>query len=89
MTEPDLALRRKRLFYQSGHRGTKELDLLLGCFAEQCLNELSPSELDDYEQLLDGVPEATLYDWLTGQMPVDPAFDTPVFRKIRATPFRV
>lgn len=89
MTEPDHELRRKRLFYQSGHRGTKELDLLLGSFAARFLNTLSPQELDDYERLLDDVEEATLYDWLTGQVPPDPAFDTPVFQRILRTPFAV
>jgi antitoxin CptB len=88
MTQDLSALRRKRLMYQSGHRGTKELDLLLGYFAAACLESLTEQELNDYERLLDDVQEAVLYDWLTGQVPPDPAFDTPVFRRILATQFQ-
>ena len=34
--------RRKRLLYQSAHRGTKESDLLLGAFAAAHLDAFTP-----------------------------------------------
>jgi antitoxin CptB len=50
---------RKRLFYQSQHRGTREMDLLLGEFA-QILDTLSLDELRQLEILL-SFPDHALY----------------------------
>ena len=77
----DTAVRLKRLYYQSGHRGTKELDIILGNFAEKFLHTLSQAEINDYEALLE-VEETDLYNWLTGIEPVPEAFNTQVFQKI-------
>lgn len=60
-----LEKRRKRLIYRCWHRGTKELDLLIGCFADRHLGELDEGQLGRFESLLE-VPEPLLYDWLTG-----------------------
>lgn len=73
--------RLKRLYYQSGHRGTKELDIILGNFAEKFLHTLEPSEMNDYEALLE-VEETDLYNWLTGIEPAPEAFNASVFKKI-------
>ncbi len=40
-----IATRRKRLLYQSSHRGTKESDLLLGAFAAAHLDVFTPAQL--------------------------------------------
>ena len=60
------SIRRKRLLYQSGHRGTKESDLLLGAFAAAHLAGFSPAQLDRYEALLDE-SDSELFDWITGR----------------------
>ncbi len=78
----DRHTRVKRLIYRSWHRGTKELDLLLGPFAQAELEELTQDELGDYETLLEA-PEPLLYDLLTGKASA-PLFDTPVLRRIHA-----
>lgn len=44
--------RLKKLHYQSWHRGTKENDLLLGRFADNSLENLTPEQLDQFEALL-------------------------------------
>ena len=63
---PDsMAERRKRLTYRARHRGMKELDLLIGGFADRHLAELSAAQLDRFEALLD-VPEPLMYRWLMG-----------------------
>ena len=61
----DLTKRRKRLSYRCWHRGTKELDLLVGGFADRYLASFDGEQLDDLEALLQ-VPEPLLYAWLTG-----------------------
>ncbi len=73
----------KRLYFQSSHRGTKELDIILGRFAEKYLHTLSKPQLEVYEQLLE-VPEATLFDWLTGQQHVEEPYNTAVFEMIKS-----
>jgi antitoxin CptB len=58
--------RRKRLLYQSGHRGTKESDLLLGAFAAAHLGSFTPAQLDAYEAML-SENDGDLFDWATGR----------------------
>jgi antitoxin CptB len=82
MTTDDRSIREKRLIYRSWHRGTKELDLLLGPFAQAELAVCSLQELADYEALME-LPEPLLYDLLTGKASA-PSFDSPVLRRIHA-----
>ena len=44
--------RRKKLLYQSQHRGMKETDLLMGNFAKLNLETMNEAELLEFEQLL-------------------------------------
>lgn len=57
---------RKRLIFRSEHRGTKEMDLLLGSFARRYVPEFSEAELLDYQELLQN-NDPDLYNWITGQ----------------------
>ena len=43
---------KKKIIYRSTHRGTKEMDLLLGNFVKKYINKLNESELKDLEKLL-------------------------------------
>ena len=43
--------RLERLKFRSWHRGTREMDLLLGSFADAHLPLFAPEELDRYETL--------------------------------------
>ena len=71
--------RRKRLKYRCWHRGTKELDLLVGSFADRYLAALDEAQLDRLESLLE-VPEPLLYDWLTGAATPPAEHDQDVMR---------
>ena len=57
---------RKRLSIRSWRRGTKELDLILGQFSDNNLNELKISELNLYEQFLSN-DDYLIYNWLFGK----------------------
>lgn len=57
--------RRNRLLYRSRHRGTKEMDVLLGSFAERHIGGFSESELDQYEALL-AESDPDLLNWCLG-----------------------
>ena len=59
-------IRLKRLKIRSWRRGTKEMDLLLGGFADAKMANLSDAELDAYERLMDE-NDQDLYAWLSGQ----------------------
>ena len=81
--EDDLDIRRKRLIYRANHRGTKEMDILVGGFANAALGRLSAEELDQFERLLD-VPDQDLYGMIVADAPVPPALDHTVMRAIIA-----
>jgi antitoxin CptB len=80
---PALGLRQRRILFRSWHRGMREMDLILGRFANAQIASLSESELDDYEQLLEA-SDRDVFSWLTGEAETPSSYDTPVFRKIRA-----
>ena len=82
MSEP-IAIRRKRLIYQSRYRGRLEGDLLLGGFADRHLATLDGAELDRYEALL-GEADQALLAWVSGQAAVPARHDHEVFRMLRS-----
>jgi antitoxin CptB len=77
-----LDARRRRLLFRSWHRGTREMDLILGRFADALIGMLSDADLDRYEELLE-LPDPELLHWITGAKPVPPDVDTALFRRLR------
>ncbi len=73
MDEP-IEVRRKRLRFRSWHRGTRELELMLGRFADAHLGDLAPGQLDGYEALLAN-PDPDIYQWLSGEKLAPAALD--------------
>jgi antitoxin CptB len=74
--------RRRRLLFRSWHRGTREMDLIMGRFADANIGTLTEAELDAYERLAD-VPEPVIYAWIAGEEPVAPEHDTALFHRLR------
>jgi len=60
----DAETRLKRLKMRSWRRGTKEMDLILGPFADARLVDLSGAQLDTYEELLEE-NDQELYPWIS------------------------
>ena len=60
---------RKRLLYQSQHRGMREMDIVLGGFARKKIETLSPQELEQFEALL-AFPDQHLYGWFFERAPL-------------------
>ncbi len=54
---------RKKLLFRSSHRGTKEMDLLLGGFFQENYQILSVSELLEFQDILE-LTDKALSDWL-------------------------
>ncbi len=78
-----LALRRRRLAFLAGRRGTQENDLLLGRFAAAHVPTMDAVALDDFEALLD-LSDVDLFDWITGRAAVPAEHDSPVLRRLIA-----
>lgn len=76
------ATRLKRLAMRSWRRGTKEMDLVLGRFADAGLDGLSDGDLDLYDALL-AENDHDLYRWVTGAEP-PPAPHAPLIARLRA-----
>lgn len=66
--------RLKRLHMRSWRRGMKEMDLILGHFADAGLDRLSDAELDLYERML-GENDQDLYLWVTSRIGTDDPAD--------------
>jgi len=74
--------RRRRLLFRSWHRGIREMDLVLGRFADTHIAKLSDAELDEYERWLE-VADQKIYSWVNGAAAAPPEFDTALFRRLR------
>jgi len=75
--------RRKRLLFRCWHRGTREMDLILGRFADAEIADLSEQELAQFEYLMD-VPDPDLYAALTGNMPPASEYAKGLFARIKS-----
>ena len=62
----DIAIRRKRLRYRAWHRGTKEMDLILGPFADANIEGYGAPELDRLEALMNE-EDPPLLKWVMRQ----------------------
>jgi antitoxin CptB len=70
----DIEIRRRRAAYRACHRGTKEMDVVLGRFAQARLAGMSLAELADFERLL-AQPDPLLTAWFERRVvPDEPAF---------------
>lgn len=63
--DQDTRLRRMRM--RSWRRGMKEMDLILGRFADDALAGLTPDQLDDFDRLL-AENDQDLYLWVTARI---------------------
>lgn len=61
--------KKRKLYFRSGHRGTKEMDILLTRFAMQYLEALTEDQLTLYETFLEE-SDTDIYDWLTEKAPL-------------------
>ena len=78
-----LETRRKRLLFRCWHRGTREMDLILGRFADAEIATLADDELAELERLIE-VPDPDLYAALTGDRTLAPEYRSALFDRIKA-----
>jgi antitoxin CptB len=75
--------RRKRLLFRCWHRGTREMDLILGRFADAEIANLSDGELTQLESLIE-VPDPDLYAAVTGDKTLPPEHAGALFDRIKS-----
>ena len=80
----ELDPRRRKALFRAWHRGMREMDLLMGQFADAKIAAMSDADLDDFEKLLEGVADRDLLAWFVGEKPIDPAYDCKVWRDLVA-----
>ena len=71
--------RRKKLIFRAWHRGTREMDLLLGSFADAYAPAFDEEQLDQFEALLT-CQDPDLYDWKCERGMPAPQDDSEVMR---------
>ena len=79
----NLAIRRKRIKIRAWRRGMREMDILMGGFADARLEFLDEDEIAEFETLLD-LPDDEVFRWFSGAAPTPPERDTPLLRQIAA-----
>lgn len=79
----DLDPRRRKILFRAWHRGMREMDLIMGRFADDTIAGFDDAELDEFERLIE-VLDRDLLSWVTGEATVPENYDTELFRKLKA-----
>ena len=74
--------RRKRLRFRAWRRGFREIDLILGGFADRHIATLDASEVDAFERLLE-MRDLDVYDWIVGRSQPPEDHDTHLLDRLR------
>ena len=82
-SDAGLDARRRKILFRSWHRGIREVDLLLGRFAEAKIAAFNETELDQYERLLEAA-DHDIFAWLTSEAEPPNSSDINILQKIRA-----
>ena len=78
-----LDVRRRKLLFRAWRRGVREMDLIVGRFADVFIDRFDDAALDDFEQLIE-TPNAALYAWVVGDEAAPQNYDTAVLRQLIA-----
>jgi antitoxin CptB len=73
--------RRRRLLFRCWHRGIREMDLVLGRFADAHIESLSAAELTELESWLE-IPDQQMFAWVNGMEPAPSELETALFRRL-------
>ncbi|WP_417411636.1 succinate dehydrogenase assembly factor 2 [Hoeflea sp.] len=79
----DLDPRRRRILVRAWRRGIREMDLVIGGFADAEIATLSEIELDALELLM-AEEDADIFRWVTGEAETPERFRTALFDRMRA-----
>ncbi|MEM7639394.1 MAG: succinate dehydrogenase assembly factor 2 [Pseudomonadota bacterium] len=81
MSDSILDERRRKLKFRAWRRGFREMDLLMGSFADAHLADMSDEDLSEFERLL-STPDWEVYAWLIGQKTVPGNFNSALLTRM-------
>jgi len=71
-----------QIIYRSTHRGTKEMDILLGNFVEKYISKLNINELSDLDKILN-YDDEVLYKWYFDKNNSKPIKDNKIMKMLK------
>lgn len=86
MTETDLIKRKKVLKYRANHRGIKEMDIVLGTYADKYLDGMDKAGLDQFEELIN-IPDQDFFRYLTNQEDIPEEYNNDIMKTIKSFRF--
>jgi antitoxin CptB len=78
-----LDARRRRLLFRAWHRGSREMDLIIGPFADAWIERMSEDEVDAFEQLI-ALPDPDLFGLIVAPNAAPEASHNVVLGRLRA-----
>ncbi len=80
-----LEIFKKKLIYRAGHRGTKEMDILLGSFVDKNINLFNEQLLDELDKFLKFEDEVILnyYQYDIIEENIDKNVVSKMFKKFK------
>ena len=73
--------RKRKLKFRAQRRGFREMDLIMGQFADAHIGAMNDAELDEFERLL-ATPDWDVYAWIIGNKPIPPNYAGPVLDQL-------
>jgi len=68
---------KKKIIYRSTHRGTKEMDLLLGNFVNKYIDSLNDDDLKDLDFLI-SIKDEIIHKWYFDNDPIEDIPNTKI-----------
>lgn|GEM_PF-596817 len=84
LTSAALDERRRRVLFRAWRRGVREMDLIMGRFADAHLLTMSEDELAEFERLLDA-PDTQALTWIVGGQQPPKEFDNSLLARLRGS----
>ncbi|WP_370371215.1 succinate dehydrogenase assembly factor 2 [Henriciella pelagia] len=75
--------KRRKLKFRASRRGFREMDLIMGQFAERHIGSMDDEELAEFERLL-AMPDWEVYAWIIGNKSVPANYAGPVMDRLLA-----
>ena len=75
--------RKRKLRFRAWRRGFREMDLIMGRFADTYIAEFEPSQLDEFERLLEQA-DWDVYAWILGKTEIPATYKGPVLDQLIA-----
>ena len=74
----DLETYKKKIIYKASHRGSKEMDILLGNFINKYVELFNKNELQQFDLILDS-DDDDIYQWILGKSDIPNEYQNRVF----------